>query len=77
MMHMYECTDTRKGDTTSDRERSKEKPDISRRPRRDAASQAVVQSMMQQPIRSSATIARDKILYLNGARRLLALPLRM
>ena len=57
----HECTGTRKGDTTSDHEESKEKPDISRRPRRDVASQAVARSMMQQPIRSSATIARDKI----------------
>ena len=57
----HECTGTRKGDTTSDHEGSKEKPDISRRPRRDVASQAVAQSMVQRPIRSSATIARDKI----------------
>ena len=57
----HEYTGTRKGDTTSDHEGSKEKPDISRRPRRNAASQAVVQSMVQRPIRSSATIARDKI----------------
>ena len=57
----HECTGTRKGDTISDHEGSKEKPDISRRPRRDAASQAVAQSMVQQPIRSSTAIARDKI----------------
>ena len=44
---VHECTDTRKGDTTSNHDGSKEKPDISGRPRRDAASQAVAQSLVQ------------------------------